>query len=188
MSGAADYAPRMNYVCVFCGASTGDDPVYATAAVALGRELAARSIGLVTGGGKVGLMGVIADAALGAGGRVTGIIPRGLEEREVAHRGLTRLHVVETLHERKALMHELSDAFIALPGGFGTLDELAETVTWAQLGIHAKPIGLLNVGGYFDDLLSFVDGAVARGFVVESQRALLTVREDVATLLDALGG
>lgn len=176
----------MNRICVFCGASAGDDPVYAATAGALGRELAARSIELVTGGGKVGLMGVIADAALGAGGRVTGIIPRNLEEREVAHLGLTRLHVVETLHERKALMHELSDAFIALPGGFGTLDELAETVTWAQLGIHGKPIGLLNVGGYFDDLLSFVDGAVARGFVSGSHRALLTVRDDVPALLDAL--
>jgi uncharacterized protein (TIGR00730 family) len=176
----------MNRICVFCGASAGDDPFYAAAAGALGRELAGRSIEIVTGGGKVGLMGVVADAALGAGGRVIGIIPRNLEEREVAHRELTRLHVVETLHERKALMHELSDAFIALPGGFGTLDELAETVTWAQLGIHGKAIGLLNVAGYFDDLLSFVDGAVERGFVSESHRALLTVRDDVPSLLDAL--
>jgi uncharacterized protein (TIGR00730 family) len=178
----------MNRICVFCGASAGDDPVYEATADALGRELAARSIEVVTGGGKVGLMGVVADAALEAGGRVTGIIPRALEEREVAHRGLTRLHVVETLHERKALMHELSDAFIALPGGFGTLDELAETVTWAQLGIHGKPIGILNADGYFDDLLSFVDGAVARGFVSDAHRALLTVRGEVPALLDALGG
>ena len=176
----------MPSICVFCGASAGDDPAYASAAGALGRELAARSIGLVTGGGKVGLMGVIAEAALAAGGHVMGVIPRGLEEREVAHRGLTRLEVVGSLHERKARMHELSDAFIALPGGFGTLDELAETVTWAQLGIHTKPIGLLNVDGYFDDLLAFVDGAVAHGFVGESQRALLTVRDDVPALLDAL--
>jgi len=177
----------MRGICVFCGASPGYDPAYALAADALGRELASRSIELVTGGGKVGLMGVVADAALGAGGRVTGVIPLSLEEREVAHRGLTTLHVVETLHERKALMHELSDAFIALPGGFGTLDELFEAVTWAQLGIHAKPIGLVNVSGYFDELLAFVDGAVAQGFVGESQRALLTVRDDVSLLLDALG-
>ena len=178
----------MRSICVFCGASAGHDPLYATTAGALGRELAARSIELVTGGGRVGLMGVVADAALGAGGRVTGVIPRSLEEREVAHRGLTRLHVVETLHERKALMHALSDAFVALPGGFGTLDELFEAVTWAQLGIHTKPIGLVNVGGYFDDLLAFVEGATAQGFVSGANRALLTVREDVATLLDALGG
>ena len=168
----------MKSICVFCGASAGHDPIYAATARALGRGLAARSIEVVTGGGRVGLMGVVADAALAAGGEVTGIIPRSLEEREVAHRGLTRLHVVETLHERKALMHELSDAFIALPGGFGTLDELAEAVTWAQLGIHAKPIGLVNVSGYFDDLLAFVDAASARGFISSSNRALLTVRDD----------
>jgi hypothetical protein len=176
----------MRSICVFCGASAGHDPAYAAAAGALGSGLAARSIELVTGGGKVGLMAVVADAALEAGGRVTGIIPRGLEEREVAHRGLTRLHVVETLHERKALMHELSDAFIVLPGGFGTLDELFETITWAQLGIHAKPIGLVNVSGYFDDLLAFVAGAVAQGFVSGANRGLLVVRDDVPTLLDAL--
>ena len=176
----------MRSICVFCGASAGHDPLYAATAGALGRELAARSIELVTGGGKVGLMGVVADAALGAGGRVTGVIPRSLEEREVAHHGLTRLHVVETLHERKALMHDLSDAFVALPGGFGTLDELFEAVTWAQLGIHAKPIGLVNPGGYFDDLLAFVEGATAQGFVSRTNRVLLTVREDVPVLLDAL--
>jgi len=176
----------MRGICVFCGASPGYDPAYALAADALGRELASRSIELVTGGGKVGLMGVVADAALGAGGRVTGVIPLSLEEREVAHRGLTTLHVVETLHERKALMHELSDAFIALPGGFGTLDELFEAVTWAQLGIHAKPIGLVNVSGYFDELLAFVDGATVQGFVSETNRELVTVHSDVATLLDTL--
>jgi uncharacterized protein (TIGR00730 family) len=176
----------LSSLCVFCGASSGHDPVYARAADALGRELASRSIELVTGGGRVGLMGVVADAALSAGGNVTGVIPRGLEEREVAHRGLTRLHVVETLHERKALMHELSDAFIALPGGFGTLDELTETVTWAQLGIHAKPIGIVNVGGYFDDLLAFVAVATKRGFVSASHREMLAIGDDVKALLDAL--
>ena len=162
--------------------------MYAAAAGELGRELVSRSIEVVTGGGRVGLMGVVADAALAAGGRVTGVIPRRLEEREVAHRGLTRLYVVETLHERKALMHELSDAFIALPGGFGTLDELAEAVTWAQLGIHEKPIGLVDVGGYFAGLLSFVESAAARGFVSAAHRSLLTVRDDVPALLDALVG
>ena len=176
----------MRSICVFCGASPGNDPAYAAAAGFLGRELATRSTELVTGGGRVGLMGVVADAALGAGGRVTGVIPRSLEEREVAHRGLSTLHVVETLHERKALMHELSGAFIALPGGFGTLDELFETITWAQLGIHGKPIGLVNVSGYFSDLLAFVEGAAAQGFVGESQRALLMVRDSVPLLLEAL--
>jgi uncharacterized protein (TIGR00730 family) len=173
-------------ICVFCGASAGRDPVFAEAAATLGRELAGRSIELVTGGGKVGLMGVVADAALAAGGRVTGVIPRFLVEREVAHRGLTELHVVETLHERKALMHELSDGFVALPGGFGTLDELSESVTWAQLGLHAKPIGLVNVGGYFDGLVAFVGAAVGQGFVAAAHREILIARPDAGSLLDAL--
>ena len=159
---AGIYAGPVRRICVFCGAAAGNDPRYAAAAAELGRALAARSIEVVTGGGKVGLMGVVADATLAAGGRVIGIIPRFLEEREVAHRGLTELHVVESLHERKALMHELSDGFIALPGGFGTLDELMESITWAQLGLHAKPIGIVNVAGYFDELLSFVEGAAPR--------------------------
>jgi len=176
----------MERICVFCGAAAGRDPVHAAVAASLGRELAARSIEVVTGGGKVGLMGVVADAALEAGGRVTGIIPRFLEEREVAHRGLTALHVVETLHERKALMHQLSDGFVALPGGFGTLDELSESVTWAQLGLHAKPIGLLNVDGYFDGLVAFVAAAAGQGFVAAAHREILTVREDVPSLLEAL--
>jgi uncharacterized protein (TIGR00730 family) len=174
-------------ICVFCGASPGDEPLFAEAAARLGRELASRSIGVVTGGGRVGLMGAVADAALAAGGEVIGVIPRALVEREIAHHGLTRLHVVETLHERKALMHELSDAFIALPGGFGTLDELAEAVTWAQLGIHGKPIGLLNVAGYFDALLTFVGTAVEHGFVTVPHRELVIARGDVDGLLGALG-
>ena len=131
-------------------------------------------------------MGVVADAALAAGGRVIGIIPRFLEEREVAHRGLTELHVVESLHERKALMHELSDGFIVLPGGFGTLDELMESVTWAQLGLHAKPIGIVNVAGYFDDLLAFVEGARAAGFIPAAHGEILTVRDDATALVEAL--
>src|SRR3954454_7167637 len=155
----------MRRICVFCGAAAGNDSRYAAAADELGRSLATRSIDVVTGGGKVGLMGVVADAALAAGGRVIGIIPRFLEEREVAHGGLTELRVVASLHERKALMHELSDGFIVLPGGFGTLDELMETVTWAQLGLHAKPVGIVNVAGYFDDLLGFLAGAGQAGFI-----------------------
>jgi uncharacterized protein (TIGR00730 family) len=177
----------MRRICVFCGAASGHDALYAATAAVLGRELAVRGIEVVTGGGKVGLMGAVADAALEAGGAVIGVIPRGLEEREVAHRGLTRLHVVETLHERKELMHRLSDAFVALPGGFGTLDELMETITWAQLGIHAKPIGLVNAGGYFDHLLAFVAAAEERGFVSGAHRAFLTVADEPVGVLDALG-
>jgi uncharacterized protein (TIGR00730 family) len=176
----------MRRVCVFCGASAGNDPRYAAAAADLGRALAARTIEAVTGGGKVGLMGVVADATLGAGGRVIGVIPRFLEEREVAHRGLSELHVVESLHERKALMHELSDGFIVLPGGFGTLDELMESVTWAQLDLHAKPIGILNVAGYFDELLAFVEGARRAGFIPAPHGEILTVCYDATALVDAL--
>jgi uncharacterized protein (TIGR00730 family) len=174
-------------ICVFCGASAGDDPVYAEAAAGLGRELTRRGIGLVTGGGRVGLMGAVADAALAAGGEVTGVIPQALLERELAHTGLTRLHVVPTLHERKALMHELADGFVALPGGFGTLDELMEAITWAQLGLHAKPIGILDVQGYYDALLGFVEHARRSGFVPERHRPLLVVAGEPRTLLDALG-
>ena len=176
----------MQRICVFCGAAAGRDPLYAETAATLGREVAARGLELVTGGGKVGLMGVVADAALAAGGEVTGVIPRGLVEREVAHSTLTQLHVVETLHERKALMHRLSDAFIALPGGFGTLDELMETITWAQLGLHAKPIGIVNAGGYFDQLLAFVDTAQEHGFVSGAHRELLSVEADPILVLDEL--
>jgi uncharacterized protein (TIGR00730 family) len=176
----------MRRICVFCGAAAGNDPRFAAAAGELGRALAARSIELVTGGGKVGLMGVVADSTLAAGGRVTGIIPRFLEEREVAHRGLTELHVVESLHERKALMHRLSDGFIVLPGGFGTLDELMETVTWAQLGLHGKPIGIVNVAGYFDDLLAFVEAARGAGFIPAAHGEILIVRDDATALVDAL--
>jgi hypothetical protein len=173
-------------VCVFCGASAGTGERYVASARATGRELGARGLRLVTGGGRVGLMGAVADAALAAGAEVVGVIPRALQEREIGHDGLTALHVVESLHERKALMHELSDAFVALPGGFGTLDELAEAVTWGQLGIHAKPIGLLDVDGYFDALLAFVERAVTDGFVRSEHRALLRVASDPATLLDLL--
>jgi uncharacterized protein (TIGR00730 family) len=176
--------PAIRSVCVFCGASSGNDPRYAAAAAVVGERLARRGIRLVFGGGHRGLMGTVADAALAAGGEVVGVIPRGLVDRELAHTGLTELRIVETLHERKALMAELSDAFIALPGGLGTLEELAEVLSWAQLELHAKPIGLLDVGGYFGALDAFLDHALAEGFVAERHRRLLLRDDDVDTLLD----
>lgn len=174
----------MRSICVFCGASTGRDPRYAAAAAAVGERLAQRGIRLVYGGGRLGLMGAVADAALAAGGEVVGVIPRGLVDRELAHPGLTRLEVVGTLHERKARMSELADAFIALPGGLGTLEELAEVLSWAQLDLHAKPIGLLDVGGYFEALEAFLDRAVAEGFVAARHRGLLLRDEDFDELLE----
>jgi len=176
----------MKRVCVFAGSSAGVRPEYMTAATDLGRVLAARGIGLVYGGARVGLMGAVADAVLTGGSEVTGVIPRSLVEKEVAHSGLTELRVVTTMHERKALMADLSDAFIALPGGWGTLDEFFEILTWAQLGLHCKPCGVLNVQGYFDRLLSFLDHSVEQGFVRREYGALLAVSDDPSTLLDAL--
>ena len=173
----------MRRVCVFCGASAGNDPAYAALARAVGEGLAQRGIGLVYGGGRVGLMGVAADAALAAGGEVFGVIPRSMVDRELAHPGATEMHIVTTLHERKAVMAELSDAFVALPGGLGTLEELAEVVSWAQLGLHAKPIGLLGVRGYWDDLLRWLDGAVAAGFVPPANRRLIIEAADLDELL-----
>ncbi|HEX8672942.1 MAG TPA: TIGR00730 family Rossman fold protein [Longimicrobium sp.] len=177
---------EMKRVCVFCGSSPGTRPVYAEAARAMGRLLAERGIGLVYGGGKVGLMGEVADAVLAGGGEVTGVIPRGLMEREVGHQGLTTLHVTGTMHERKALMVDLSDGFVALPGGYGTLDELCEALTWSQLGIHARPCGVLNVDGYFDALLALFDHAVREGFVREAHRGLVLEATESAALLDAM--
>jgi uncharacterized protein (TIGR00730 family) len=174
-------------LCVFCGSSGGGPAVYAGTARALGAALAAGGVGLVYGGGHVGLMGVLADAVLAAGGTAVGVIPQGLVDRELAHTGLTELHVVATMHERKALMAELSDAFAALPGGCGTADELFEILTWAQLGLHAKPVGLLNVAGFFDPLLAWLDRAVRDGFVRAEHRRLLHVSADVAGLLQLLG-
>jgi uncharacterized protein (TIGR00730 family) len=174
-------------LCVFCGSQAGGRPVYAEAARRLGGALAARGWGLVYGGGHVGLMGVLADAALAAGGEVIGVIPQGLVARELAHPGLTRLHVVGTMHERKALMADLAEAFAALPGGFGTADELFEALTWAQLGLHAKPVGLLNVGGYFDPLLDWLDASVREGFVAAEHRRFLRVAPDAEALLTTLG-
>jgi uncharacterized protein (TIGR00730 family) len=170
---------------VFCGASRGNDPRYAAAAAIAGERLARRGIQLVYGGGHLGLMGAIADAALAAGGRVVGVIPRGLVDRELAHAGVNELRIVDTLHQRKAVMAELSDGFIALPGGLGTLEELAEVLSWAQLDLHAKPIGLLDVGGYFSELEAFLDHALAEGFVAERHRRLLLVDDDIDRLLTA---
>src|SRR5262249_49799865 len=143
--------------CVFCGSKTGSRPVYADQAHKLARLLVARGVGLVFGGGHIGLMGVLADEVLHAGGEAIGVIPQPLVDKELAHRGLTKLHVCDSMHQRKALMADLSDAFAALPGGFGTADELFEILTWSQLGLHAKPVGLLNTGGFFDPLLTWLD-------------------------------
>jgi uncharacterized protein (TIGR00730 family) len=177
----------MRHLCVFCGSSAGTRPVYAEAARDLGILLAARGIGLVYGGGHVGLMGVLADAVLRGGGKVVGVIPQALVERELAQAGLTRLEVVDTMHQRKARMADLADGFVALPGGYGTLDETFEILTWAQLGIHAKPVGLLNVAGFFDPLLAWVRLAAAEGFVRPQHVDFLHVASDGAALLDALG-
>jgi uncharacterized protein (TIGR00730 family) len=173
-------------VCVFCGSSPGRDPRYAEQAAALARELVSRGIGLVFGGGSIGLMGVLADHALAGGGAVTGVIPHGLAARELAHRGVADMRVVPTMHARKALMAELADGFVALPGGIGTLDELFEIVTWGQLGIHRKPVGVLNVAGYYDPLVVLLDHVVAGGFVPAESRGLVIVDERPAALLDRM--
>jgi uncharacterized protein (TIGR00730 family) len=172
-------------VCVFCGASSGVDPQYMAAARAVGEGLARRGIGLVYGGGRVGLMGAVAEAALAAGGEVIGVIPQGLVDRELAHPELSELLVVETLHERKALMAERADAFIALPGGLGTLEELAEVLSWAQLELHTKPIGLLEVRDYWALLLAWLDFAVAEGFVAPAHRRLVIRGDSLDGLLEA---
>jgi uncharacterized protein (TIGR00730 family) len=176
----------MRRLCVFCGSSAGVRPGYLAAAQAVGRLLAERGIELVYGGGRVGLMGACADAALAAGGRVQGVMPEGLLAREVGHEGLTELHVVRTMHERKALMADLSDGFVTLPGGFGTLEEFCEVVTWSQLGIHPKPCGLLNVEGYYDPLLALFDHATAEGFVRSGHRGLVLEDADPARLLERM--
>lgn len=173
----------MKRICVFCGASPGRDPVHAAVARALGRALVERGLELVYGGGSVGLMGTVADAVLAAGGRVTGVIPQVLQIRELAHPGLTDLRVVGSMHERKALMAELSDGFVALPGGMGTLEELSEVLTWAQLGLHQRPIGLLDVAGYYGPLITFFDQAVSAGFLRAEHRRLLLVERGPEPLL-----
>ena len=174
-------------ICVFCGSSPGVNPLYAEVAQAVGSEIARRGWTLVYGGGSVGLMGILADAALEAGGRVIGVIPRFLYDWEVGHDGLSELEIVETLTERKVRMGDLSDAFLSLPGGIGTMDELFEALSWAQLGLETKPNGLLNVSGYYDGLIAFLDRATTEGFMKPKHRALLHVSSDPQALLDALG-
>jgi uncharacterized protein (TIGR00730 family) len=176
----------MKRICVFCGSSQGSRPEYGAAAEELAGELMRRKIGLVYGGGNVGLMGILADAVLRAGGEVQGVIPEHLMAREVGHKGLTKLHVVGSMHERKALMADLSDAFVALPGGFGTLEEFCEVVTWTQLGLHPKPCGILNVLEYYSALLRMFDHAVEERFLKPENRALVLARDQPADLLQAL--
>lgn len=176
----------MRSVCVFCGSSSRARDPYFEAARRAGAEIARRGLRLVYGGAAVGLMGALADAALAAGGEVVGVIPQSLVEKEIAHPGLAHMHVVESMHDRKALMSELADGFLALPGGLGTLDELFETLTWAQLGFHHKPVALLNTEGFFDDLLRFLDRAVRDGFLHPAHRGMIRAGEDPATLLDAM--
>ena len=176
----------MKRVCVFCGSNAGIRPEYGIAAQELAAVLARRGLGLVYGGGNVGLMGVLADSMLQAGGEVIGVIPQSLVAKEVAHRGVTELRIVDTMHQRKALMNELSDAFIALPGGFGTLDEFFEILTWSQLGIHAKPSGLLNVSGYYDSLLAMLDHAVTERLLRPAHRELVIADTDADSLLQRL--
>jgi uncharacterized protein (TIGR00730 family) len=176
----------MKRICVYCGSNAGVRPVYANAARELGTGLAERGIGLVYGGGNVGLMGILSDAVLAGGGQVIGVIPEELRMRELAHNGVTELRVVKTMHERKATMEELSDAFIALPGGFGTLEEFSEIATWALLGIHAKACGLLNIDGFYDGLLTFLDHAVAEGFIHRQQRSVIVSASDVDRMFDTI--
>jgi uncharacterized protein (TIGR00730 family) len=176
----------MRRICIYAGSNPGNDRAYADAARELATLLAERGIGIVYGGGKVGLMGVTADTALAAGGEVIGVMPQALINREIGHPGLTELRVVDSMHERKALMAKLADAFVALPGGIGTLEELIEVYTWSQLGIHDKACGVLNVGGYYDGLVAFLDDAVAAGFLREQHREVLSVAGSPAELLDQL--
>ena len=173
-------------ICVFCGSNFGARPVYAEVARGLGALLAARGIGLVYGGAKLGLMGAIADAALAVGGEVIGVMPESLVPKEIAHSGLTELRIVGSMHERKAMMADLCDGFIALPGGFGTFEELCEVLTWSQLGLHRKPCGILNAGGYFDSLLQLFDHAVEERFLHPAHRAMVLTDDDAGALIDRL--
>src|SRR5699024_8441381 len=176
----------MKRLCIFCGAKSGTNPVYTSAAENMATMMADHQIELVFGGGKVGLMGVLADTILAKGGKVQGVIPQGLMDEEVAHTRLTELHVVKTMHQRKELMYNLSDGFIAIPGGFGTLDEFFEILTWSQLGLHKKPIGFLNVNGFFDHLIKHFEHIVSEGFVEQALVDRIVVEEDEANLLNKL--
>jgi hypothetical protein len=178
--------PELRRVCVFCASSPGTDPAITEATVELGRLLVERDLELVYGGGAVGLMGLIADTVMEGGGRVTGVIPKNLFTREVGHRSLTVLEEVDTMHVRKARMYDLADAFVALPGGFGTLEELAETLTWNQIGLLKKPVGVLDVGGFWQPLLTLLDSMVAKEILKPANREVLLAEESPAALLDAL--
>jgi uncharacterized protein (TIGR00730 family) len=173
-------------LCVFCGSSAGNRPIYRDIAERLGRHLAGSGITLVFGGGRVGLMGVLADSILQSGGEVIGVMPRPLAEKEIAHSSLTQLHIVETMHERKALMADLADAFVLLPGGFGSWEEFCEVVTWLQLGMHRKPCGILNIAGYYDSLLALTAHAVAEGFLGPAHKEMVIVQDSVEQLLSEL--
>jgi uncharacterized protein (TIGR00730 family) len=177
---------QVQRLCVFCGSSSGARPLYAEAAAQLGRELAKSKIAVVFGGGRVGLMGILADSVLSAGGQAIGVMPRALVEKEIAHTSLTELHVVESMHQRKALMADLADAFLLLPGGFGSWEEFFEVVTWLQLGIHSKPCAVLNVAGYYDMLLSLTSHALKEGFLRSAHKEMLIVEEDPVRLLGRL--
>ncbi len=176
----------LDSLCVYCGSRPGRQPMFINAARSMGRALSQRTIDLVYGGGAVGLMGAVADTVIDEGGRTIGVLPEGLASREKAHMGLSELHIVSSMHERKAKMAELSQGFIALPGGLGTLEELCEVTTWAQLGIHQKPIGIYNVDGFFDGFLQFLDHARDQGFLSDAHRQLLLVDDDPQALLDQM--
>lgn len=176
----------MRSVCVFCGSSPGFDPVYRENARSLGREIAKRGLRLIYGGGNIGLMGAVADAAIDAGGEVIGVIPQALADKEVAHHGISELIVVATMHDRKLRMADLSDAFIAMPGGYGTFEEFCEVITWTQLGVHSKPCGLLNIAGFYNPLLALFDRAVTDGFVRAEHRSLVQTQGSPPDLLNAL--
>jgi len=176
----------MKSVAVFCGSNTGNDPAFAASAKALGREMALQQLELIYGGGRIGIMGILADAVLEAGGRVTGVIPDFLHSKEIAHTGLTRLIRVESMHERKRIMQELAEGFIALPGGFGTMEEIFEMITWAQLGLHRKPIAFLNVSGFYDPLIAFTNSMVAKALVSRPNHDILLFEDDVSKLLNSM--
>ena len=176
----------MKTVCVYCGSRAGTNPAYRAAAEQLGRELVSRNMRLVFGGGSIGMMGIVADTMLAAGGEVVGVIPKFLSRKEVLHPAMTETHIVGSMHERKAMLESLADAFIALPGGLGTFEEVLEILTWSQLGLHRKNIGLLNVRGFFDPLVQQIERAIAEGFITPEHRELLVVETESATLLDRL--
>ena len=176
----------MNRLAIYCGSATPADPLYIDTARAVGSALAQRGIGVVYGGGRLGLMGAVADAALAAGGEVIGVIPEALVGSEVAHRGCTELHVVPGMHERKRMFTDLADGFVTLPGGVGTMDELWEAISWAQLGYHEKPVGLLNVGGFYDGLIEFNAKMIETGFIREAHKGIMIVRDELDALVDAM--